>query len=119
MHTYQVPLEEIPDPEPNLRQILGMGPNQEISLSALDDPPPGEKPNYPYPTLAKLAIHGSERKKLTLQEIYSALEDRFEWFKQRSTSDTAWKVCTRRDVISISVDHTYPVALDSPPLVFE
>lgn len=92
MHTYQVPVEEIPDPEPNLRQILGMGPNQEISLWALDNPPPGEKPNYPYPTLTKLAIHGSDRKKLTLQEIYTALEDRFDWFKQRSTSDTAWKV---------------------------
>jgi Forkhead domain len=88
----QVPVEEIPDPEPSLRQMLGIGPNQEISLAVLDDPPPGEKPNYPYPTLAKLAIHGSERKKLTLQEIYTALEDRFEWFRQRSSSDTAWKV---------------------------
>lgn len=90
---YQVPVDEIPDPEPMMRQMLGMGmePGQEISLAVLDDPPPGEKPNYPYPTLTKLAIYGSERKKLTLQEIYSALEERFEWFRQRTTSDSAWK----------------------------
>jgi hypothetical protein len=72
--------------------MLGIGPDQEISLEVLEDPPLGKKPNYPYPTLAKLAIHGSERKKLTLQEIYTALEDRFEWFKVRSTNETAWKV---------------------------
>ena len=64
--------------------------NQQINLDVLDDPPAGEKPNYPYPTLIKLAIYGSPRKRLTLQEIYQALEGRFEWFK--NSTDAAWKV---------------------------
>ncbi|EIW83700.1 hypothetical protein CONPUDRAFT_31154, partial [Coniophora puteana RWD-64-598 SS2] len=54
------------------------------------DPPPGEKPSQPYPTLIKLAIYGSMRKQLTLQDIYNALEDRFAWFKERRT-EKAWK----------------------------
>lgn len=92
MPYYQTPLNEIPDPGDNLRELLGlMDRNQPINLDVLDDPPPGEKPNYPYPTLIKLAIYGSPRKRLTLQEIYQALEARFEWFK--NSADAAWKVC--------------------------
>jgi hypothetical protein len=91
--------------------MLGMGPDKEISLAVLDDPPEGEKPNYPYPTLAKLAIHGSERKRLTLQEIYTALEDRFEWFRERSTADTAWKVRSAHSRISILPNFHDPSAL--------
>lgn len=91
MPYYQTPLNEIPDPGDNLRELLGlMDRNQPINLGVLDDPPPGEKPNYPYPTLIKLAIYGSPRKRLTLQEIYQALENRFEWFK--NSTDAAWKV---------------------------
>jgi len=92
MPYYQTPLHEIPDPGDNLRELLGlMDRSQPINLDVLDDPPPGEKPNYPYPTLIKLAIYGSPRKRLTLQEIYQALETRFEWFK--NSTDAAWKVC--------------------------
>ena len=76
---------------PHLRQMLGLGPDDEISLNALVDPPAGEKPNYPYPTLIKLAIHGSPNKRLTLQEIYIALEERFEWYKINS-QDKSWQV---------------------------
>ncbi|KIK02942.1 hypothetical protein K443DRAFT_501856 [Laccaria amethystina LaAM-08-1] len=36
----------------------------------LDDPPPGQKPSQSLPILVKLAIYGSPRKSLTLQEIY-------------------------------------------------
>ena len=91
MPYYQTPLHEIPDPGDNLRELLGlMDRNQQINLDVLDDPPAGEKPNYPYPTLIKLAIYGSTRKRLTLQEIYQALEGRFEWFK--NSTDAAWKV---------------------------
>jgi hypothetical protein len=92
MPYYQTPLNEIPDPGDNLRELLGLTDrNQMINLDVLDNPPPGEKPNYPYPTLIKLAIYGSPRKRLTLQEIYHALESRFDWFKD--SNDTAWKVC--------------------------
>lgn len=77
---------------PYLRTMLGLGPEDEVSLNALADPPEGEKPNYPYPTLIKLAIHGSRNKRLTLQDIYQALEDRFEWYRANA-EDKSWQVC--------------------------
>jgi hypothetical protein len=76
---------------PYLRAILGLAPDQEVSLKALADPPEGERPNYPYPTLIKLAIHGSRHKRLALQEIYQAVMDRFEYY-QKHKDDTSWKV---------------------------
>ncbi|CCM04237.1 uncharacterized protein FIBRA_06404 [Fibroporia radiculosa] len=88
---------DLPDPTPNLRQLLGLGPEDEVSLYALADPPSGEKPNYPYPTLIKLAIHGSPKKRLTLQEIYAALEARFQWFRD-NTHDKAWQNSIRHNL---------------------
>lgn len=82
---------DIPDSTPHVREMLGLKPDQDVSLHALADPPPGEKPTYPYPLLIQLAILGSPKKRLTLAEIYSAIEDRFDWFKR--TSDKAWQVC--------------------------
>ncbi|KAF9647863.1 winged helix DNA-binding domain-containing protein, partial [Thelephora ganbajun] len=97
MPYYQTPLHEIPDPGDNLRELLGlMDRSQPITLDVLDNPPPGEKPNYPYPTLIKLAIYGSPKKRLTLQEIYQALENRFEWFK--NSTDAAWKRSIRHNL---------------------
>jgi Forkhead domain len=83
---------ELADETVHLRALLGCPPGAPVGLNALADPPPGEKPNYPLPTLIKLAIYGSPRRRLTLQEIYQALEDRFEWFRQR-TDELSWKVC--------------------------
>ncbi|KAL6298648.1 hypothetical protein BKA93DRAFT_743792, partial [Sparassis latifolia] len=88
---------DIPDPAPNLRQLLGLGPEEEVSLFSLADPPPGEKPSYPYPTLIKLAIHGSPKMRLTLQEIYDALQERFKWFEDNQ-SETAWKNSIRHQL---------------------
>ncbi|TCD65245.1 forkhead box protein [Steccherinum ochraceum] len=77
------------DGAPHLREMLGLGPNDAVDLKSLSDPPPGVKPSYPYPVLIQLAINGSTRKRLTLSEIYTAIEDRFEWF--RTTEDKAWQ----------------------------
>ena len=82
---------ELADETVHLRALLGCPPGAPVGLDALADPPLGEKPNYPLPTLIKLAIYGSPRRRLTLQEIYQALEDRFEWFRQR-TDELSWKV---------------------------
>lgn len=82
---------ELADETVHLRALLGCPPGAPVGLDALADPPPGEKPNYPLPTLIKLAIYGSPKRRLTLQEIYQALEDRFEWFRQR-TDELSWKV---------------------------
>ncbi|KZT73558.1 winged helix DNA-binding domain-containing protein, partial [Daedalea quercina L-15889] len=62
-----------------------------------DSPIPGEKPNYPYPTLIRAAILGSPRRALTLQGIYRALEDRFEWFRNHS-KDRAWQNSIRHNL---------------------
>lgn len=82
---------DIPDPEHDLRTLLGFGPDEEVSLNSLVDPPDGEKPGYPYPTLIKLAIYGSPNKRLTLQDIYAALIARFKWFREHQ-NDMAWQV---------------------------
>lgn len=89
----QLGLQEDADPTPRLRELLGLGPDEEVNLWSLGDSPHGAKPNYPYPTLIKLAIQGSPQKRLTLQGIYAALEQRFEWYREHST-DKAWQVST-------------------------
>ncbi|EPS94871.1 hypothetical protein FOMPIDRAFT_1133561, partial [Fomitopsis schrenkii] len=62
-----------------------------------DPASPGEKPNYPYPTLIRAAILGSPRKALTLQGIYDALEGRFDWFR-KNRKDKAWKNSIRHNL---------------------
>ncbi|TFY50920.1 hypothetical protein EVJ58_g10830 [Rhodofomes roseus] len=58
---------------------------------------PGEKPNYPYPTLIRAAILGSPRRALTLQGIYRALQDRFQWFRDHG-NDRAWQNSIRHNL---------------------
>lgn len=94
---------ELADETVHLRALLGCPPGAPVGLDALADPPLGEKPNYPLPTLIKLAIYGSPRRRLTLQEIYQALEDRFEWFRQR-TDELSWKVRIVRFLIHFGLD---------------
>lgn len=80
-----------PDAGPYLRQQLGLSAHESIGLQSLPDPGPGEKPSTPLPMLIKLAIYGSPNKQLTLQEIYTELENRFEWFREHK-NQKAWKV---------------------------
>ncbi|KZT02565.1 winged helix DNA-binding domain-containing protein, partial [Laetiporus sulphureus 93-53] len=96
-HSHVPDIPDIPDPSPHLRQLLGLGPDEEVNLYALPDPPPGERPNYPLPTLIKLAIFGSPRKRLTLQEIYAALQERFEWFRD-NVHDKSWQNSIRHNL---------------------
>ena len=79
------------DDELYLRLQLGLPRDRPVDLWALEDPPDRGRPNQSYPNLTKLAIFGSPKKKLTLQEIYKALIDRFEWFKDNE-DELAWKV---------------------------
>ena len=83
---------DITNPEAYLRQQLRIPKHKPVDLSVVPQPANREKPNYPYPELMKLAIFGSPRKALTLQGIYEALIDRFEWFQDRA-DEAAWKVC--------------------------
>ncbi|VDB89784.1 unnamed protein product [Peniophora sp. CBMAI 1063] len=81
----------------HLRALLQLEPGAPINLYSLEDPLPGHKPNFPLPTLIKLAIFGSPFRRLTLQEIYTELENRFEWFRL-NTHDTAWKNSIRHNL---------------------
>ena len=81
----------IPIPDDEIRNILGLGPEQPLGLKALPDPPVGHRPGHPIPLLSQLAILGSPKKQLTLQGIYQALEERFDWFR-RNHDDKSWQV---------------------------
>lgn len=83
----------LPVTDDDIRAFLNLAPDQELSLNALPDPRPGERPGQPLPILAQFAILGSPQRRLTLQEIYQALEDRFEWFRQ--DENRSWQVCGR------------------------
>ncbi|KZS88121.1 winged helix DNA-binding domain-containing protein, partial [Sistotremastrum niveocremeum HHB9708] len=66
-----------------------------MGLHLLSDSAPGEKPNYPYPVIVKCAILGSPRQRLTLSEIYTAIENRFPYFRQ---AGKAWRNSVRHNL---------------------
>ncbi|KAF9442187.1 hypothetical protein P691DRAFT_811234 [Macrolepiota fuliginosa MF-IS2] len=87
----------------------------DVNLWALPDPPPGQEPLQSRLTLMKLAIHGSEEGKLTLQGIRKAFEDRFVCFRESRSS--SWKNTIRRylslhDAFRKESDHFWSV--DAP-----
>ncbi|KZP22620.1 winged helix DNA-binding domain-containing protein, partial [Athelia psychrophila] len=89
-----------------LRHQLGLPRDRTVDLWALQDPPEREKPSQPLPNLVKLAIFGSPKKKLTLQEIYRALVDRFDWFKDHE-ADLSWKNSIRHN---LSLNKVFKIA---------
>ncbi|EIW57510.1 winged helix DNA-binding domain-containing protein, partial [Trametes versicolor FP-101664 SS1] len=86
---------EVDDDE--IRQLVGLQPHEEISLAALADPPNGRRPGQSIPLLSQLAILGSPQRRLTLQEIYRTLEDRFEWFRLNK-HDKSWQNSIRHNL---------------------
>ncbi|KAH7884809.1 hypothetical protein F5I97DRAFT_1813027, partial [Phlebopus sp. FC_14] len=102
-----------PDAGPYLRQQLGLGPLDPVTLASLPDPPYGEKPTQPYPMLIKLAIYGSPNKQLTLQEIYAELEKRFQWFRDRK-HEKAWKNSIRHNLSLNKVFRHVPRPITEP-----
>ncbi|OCH94840.1 hypothetical protein OBBRIDRAFT_721771, partial [Obba rivulosa] len=88
---------EIPDLERELRRRFALSDDTPINLNVIPDPQPGEKPGQSYPTLIKLAIYGSPHKRLTLQGIFEALENRFEWFRN-NRHDKAWQNSIRHNL---------------------
>ncbi|KAG8807986.1 forkhead box protein, partial [Serendipita sp. 399] len=51
------------------------------------------KPPFSYPVLIRLAILGSPQKRLLLSQIYSAIEEKFPWYKE--SAPKAWKASVR------------------------
>ncbi|KAJ7035341.1 hypothetical protein C8F04DRAFT_955174 [Mycena alexandri] len=94
---FQNSSSRFPDAGEYLRNQLNLGPGAPVSLWSLPDPPNGEKPSIPLPMLIKLAIYGSQKKRLTLQEIYAELAMRFQWFREHQ-NDAAWKNSIRHNL---------------------
>ncbi|KAJ7501401.1 hypothetical protein B0H11DRAFT_1713673, partial [Mycena galericulata] len=90
-------IARFPDAGPYLRQQLNLPPNAVVNLWSIPNPASGEKPTIPLPMLIKLAIYGSEEKKLTLQGIYTDLAKRFQWFREHQ-DDNAWKNSIRHNL---------------------
>ena len=57
------------------------------SLNCLPDT--NEKPNHILPVIVRSAILGSPKQKLTIREIYKAIENKFPYFR---TTEVNWKV---------------------------
>ncbi|KAF8903715.1 hypothetical protein CPB84DRAFT_1677862, partial [Gymnopilus junonius] len=82
--------------EKYLRNTLGIAPPEPVNLSVL--------PEHPWPPgitrLIKLAIWGSQRKMLTLSQIYDEIETRF---PAKSGKDASWKKSIRHNLSLKSV----------------
>jgi hypothetical protein len=75
-----------------MREVFSLSDNMELALAHLVEPTDGGRPNYPLPLLVALAIHGSPNRRLTLQEIFREIENRFTWYA--NTEDRkSWRVC--------------------------
>ncbi|KAK2460175.1 hypothetical protein APHAL10511_007854 [Amanita phalloides] len=110
IHGINVPT--YPDAGDYLRHQLGLPPDVPINLGCLPDPPPGRKPSQAYPLLIKLAIYGSPQRRLTLQGIYEAIENRFEYFRKESRG--AWKRSIRHNLSLNQVFRSSPRAITEP-----
>ncbi|KAF8071543.1 hypothetical protein FPV67DRAFT_880158 [Lyophyllum atratum] len=74
--------------EDYLRQEIPALPrNGPVNLWALPEPSPGARPPLTYKLLASLAIFGSPYKRLSLQEIYENIEQRFAWYRNQSEEE--------------------------------
>ncbi|KAG8907026.1 hypothetical protein FRB99_005546 [Tulasnella sp. 403] len=83
------------------------------SLAQLADGPEGNnaRPPYPYSTLIRYAIEGSERGRLTLAELYTAVEKRFPWFTH---SGAGWKNSIRHNLSLNKSFYKVPRPLTEP-----
>ncbi|KAH8829819.1 hypothetical protein DL96DRAFT_904757 [Flagelloscypha sp. PMI_526] len=78
-----------------LKRELNLPPSMLLSLESIVDPGPGQKPSPQYMVLVQVAILSSPRQRLTLQEIYRALQDRFHYFRERNQPKEPWKESIR------------------------
>lgn len=93
--------QPLPDPGEYLRQKLGLKPGDPVNLWSLSDPEPGQRPTHSYPLLVRLAIYGSPNQRMTLKQIYAAIEERFEWYRKQP-KNAAWRVRTNQHFHSMS-----------------
>lgn len=104
-------------PGPNAGSGNGSGGSQTISaplsLDSLPSYPPDQKPPFSYPVLIRLAILGSPQKRLLLSQIYSAIEDKFPWY--RDSAPKAWKVSRLVHSATLPTSPQAPTTCTQPP----
>jgi hypothetical protein len=66
------------------------------------------RPPHTLPVILRCTILGSPNKKLTIREIYAAMENKYPWYK---TAGNAWKVYTHA---TLSIIHTLIVFSSNP-----
>ncbi|KAF8872584.1 hypothetical protein BD779DRAFT_1452610 [Infundibulicybe gibba] len=93
-----------------LRRKLNLSPGTPVNLGAIPDPEPGQRPSLPLPILAQLAIYGSTRQRLTLQEIYTAIESRFPIYRENK----AWRNSIRHNLSLNKVFRSTPRPITEP-----
>ena len=99
--------------EEYLRRTLAIPPHMQLNLSSLPDEPHGTK-NPKISDLIKLAIWGSPGHKLTLRQIYTAIEERYPSYK--AATDKPWqvrralRVVERRPYYASAIHPAQPVA---------
>lgn len=67
-------------------------PGKPVNLSSLPDIIPGSQLVPPYHLIIKLAICGSSNGRLSLQEIFRAVENRYPFMEAEEGVKPAWKV---------------------------
>ncbi|KAJ7133528.1 hypothetical protein C8R44DRAFT_900091 [Mycena epipterygia] len=79
-----------PDAGEDIRKQLHLPRDVPIDLWSVGEPADGSRPSMPLTILTKLAIYGTETKRLTLQGIFRELIGRFRWYNEHQ-NETKWK----------------------------
>ncbi|KAK1230723.1 hypothetical protein PQX77_006173 [Marasmius sp. AFHP31] len=74
----------IPEAEGRLRRAHNLPSGASLSLTGLSEPAVNQRPPHKYNLLVQLAIWESPEKRLTLQEIYTAISNRFGYYRETS-----------------------------------
>ncbi|KAJ3520890.1 hypothetical protein NMY22_g12543 [Coprinellus aureogranulatus] len=85
------------EPEQQLRANLGIQPGETLNLWSLPCAKPGERPPHSYPVLVWLAVNGSANRRMTLNQIFTAIEERFEFYRNQPKG--CWKGTIRHNLI--------------------
>ncbi|KIJ29651.1 hypothetical protein M422DRAFT_188121, partial [Sphaerobolus stellatus SS14] len=79
------------------------------SLDCLPDT--NEKPNHILPVIVRSAILGSPKQRLTIREIYKAIENKFPYFR---TTEVNWKDSIRHNLSLNKLFEKVPRPLTDP-----
>jgi len=74
----------VPEAEGRLRRAHNLASGVSLTLNGLPEPAGRKRPPQSYNLLVQLAIWESPERRLTLQEIYASISNRFEYYRETS-----------------------------------